>query len=257
MRTKGNDLLNTVTKALLFLCATLVVHLCDPALAESGPNEKTVKARFRLYVSDEPISDLYYGASDKDKSVAVDRECRSMFYDYSGPTAITFYRLKTNSHGTIVKEPAAQADLENAGTWPLIVLSKDQENTGRYKTIVLKDDLASFPPGTYAFSNFTSSVIEGLLGASLLKLAPGENTLIPGNREKGGTTIAASFSIITDSGKPPLYTNNWAITPATRTRVFFMSSPETPSGVVVRRLVESTIFPEESPTKPQKVNRPQ
>ncbi|MEI6491953.1 MAG: hypothetical protein WCO94_05335 [Verrucomicrobiota bacterium] len=257
MRTPRSKFLKNFTKALLLLCATLVVHLCNPALAESGPNEKTVKVRFRIYGCDEPASDLYYGMRGKDVSVTFSQDCRSVFYDYSGPAAISFYRLQTDDKGNIVREAAAQADLANTGTWPLVLLCKNQEKPGTYKTTVLKDDLVSFPPGTYAFSNFTSSVIEGLLGGAPLKLAPGENAIIPGNTQKGGTTLAASFSIIKDSGKVPLYTNNWAIAPATRTRVFFVSSSDTPSGIATKRLMESTNFPPESSAKSKVSGRAQ
>ena len=250
-------LMKNTGKIVLTLCAVLAAHLCNPAMAESGPNEKAVKVRFRLYGCDEPASDLYYRMKDKDKNVTVNQGCRSVFYDYSGPAVISFYRLQTDSHGNIVREAAAQADLANAGPWPLILLSNNKEKPGAFTAIVLKDDLASFPSGTYAFSNFTSSVIDGQLGAESFHLAPGENTLIPGKPKNSATTLAATFYTISDSGKVPLYTNNWAIAPATRTRVFFVSSSETPSGIATKRLMESTNFPPESSAKSKVSGRAQ
>ncbi|MEI8123325.1 MAG: hypothetical protein WCI20_14945, partial [bacterium] len=89
-------------KTLLLLCAMLAVHPGNPAMAQTTSNEKTVKVRFRLYGCDEPASDLYYRMKDKDKNVTVNQGCRSVFYDYSGPAVISFYRLQTDSHGNIV-----------------------------------------------------------------------------------------------------------------------------------------------------------
>lgn len=223
------------------LCAIAV--LAAPAVQAQGTaGDKTVKVRFRLYGWDEPVTDLCYNMRGKDETLVIYQDTRSVFYDYTGPELITFYRLKTDSTGKVVREPAAQTNLHNAGPWPLIIFANHQAKPGTYQTIVMKDDLAAFPPGSYAFSNFTPSVIGGVLGTEDFKLSPGESKLVAGKPPANGTTLAAMFYQISGSEKVPVYTSNWAIRPAIRTRVFVRSSPDTPTGIVARRLVESTFF---------------
>jgi hypothetical protein len=224
---------------------TLIPAAAIDAQAQATGNDKTVKCRFRLYGWDEPISDLNYNLKGKDAGLIVYQDSRSIFYDYSGPAVLTLYRIKTDQDGKILREPAAQADLTNGGSWPLIVISTHKPTPGRFQTMVLKDDLKSFPPGSYAFSNFTSVPVGGYLGNESFLLKPSENKLMAGIPKENGTTIAALFFKIVEGRKEPIYTNNWAIRPALRTRVFVRASPESPAGIVARRLVESTTFPPE------------
>lgn len=212
---------------------------------DAADNEKTMKCRFRLYGWDESITDLHYNFKGTDVAMVIYQDSRSIFHDYSGPELLTLYRIKTDKDGNVVREPAAQANLSSGGSWPLIVISNHHARPGTYQTFVLKDDLGSFPPGSYAFTNFTATMVGGMLGTEAFTLAPGENKLVVGKPKIDGTTLAALFYKIAGDRKEALYTNNWAIRPQTRTRVFFRTSPETPSGTVARRLVESTVFPPE------------
>ena len=225
--------------ALLLAAATGLLDL------HAAANEKTVNCRFRLYGWDEPITDLHYNLKGKDMELVIYQDSRSIFYDYSGPEILRLYRIKTNDKGEVFREPAAQANLSKGGSWPLIVISNHQAKPGTYQTMVLKDDLKSFPPGSYAFSNFTTCMVGGLLGTETFTLASGENKLLAGKPKNNGTTLVALFYKVVDNKKEPLYTNNWAIRPATRTRIFVRTSPESSTGIVARRLVESTIFPPE------------
>lgn len=225
--------------------ALLLVSLTSPVGAQGAGEEKTLKCRFRLYGWDEAITDLHYSLKGKDTELVVYQDARSIFYDYSGSEVLTLYRLRKDAEGNLVREPAARANLVNGGSWPLIVISNHQAKPGTYQTMVLKDDLVSFPPGTYAFSNFTNMLVGGLLGTEKFILASGDNKLLKGIPPNNGSTLAALFFKIAGNRKEPIYTNNWAIRPATRTRVFIRSSSETPSGIVARRLVESTFFPPE------------
>ncbi len=217
----------------------------SPVDAQGTSQEKTIKCRFRFYGWDDSIMDLHYSLKTKDMDMVIYQESRSIFYEYTGPEIITFYRMKTDAEGKVLREPAAQANLSDGGPWPLILISNNPSKPGTYQTRVMKDDLVAFPTGTYAFSNFSISVVGGLLGTQQFSLAPGEHKLFADKPKDGDTTLTALFYKLSGSTKEPIYTNNWAIRPATRTRVFIKTSAEDPSGIIARRLVESTIFPPE------------
>ena len=108
---------------------------------------------------------------------------------------------------------------------------------------MLRDDLISFPTGTYAFSNFSTTPLIGSLGGQIFNLpSAGEQLIEPKPREDVITLLAVLVKMENDR-KIPVYTNNWGIRPATRTRVFVKASDEAPSGLVSIRVVESTVFP--------------
>jgi hypothetical protein len=226
-------------KNLFLLLCGMALFMPNSAPAQDATDKNTVKVRFRLSGWDEASTDLHYRMKGKDEELTVYQDCRSIFYDYSGPALLILYRIKTDSKGDVVRETAAQADLTNAGTWPLILLVKNPEQPGNYIAIALKDDLTSFPPCSYLFSNSTQTIIGGLLGSENFVIRPGE------------TTLAAILFKVSGNEKEPIYTNNWAIRPAMRTRVFVRASPDTPTGVVARRLVESTIFPPQTSSDDQ------
>jgi hypothetical protein len=233
---------NLIHLAVILAAVFLTTGACH---AQAAADEKSVKCRFRLYGWDESITDLHYNLKGTDVAMVIYQDARSIFYDYSGPEMLTLYRLKTDKDGNVVREPAAQANLATGGSWPLIVVSNYPAKPGTYQTFVLKDDLNSFPPGSYAFTNFTASIVGGMLGTEPFTLAPGDNKLVDGKPKDSGTTLAALFYKLSGDKKEALYTNNWAIRPQTRTRVFVRTSQETPTGIVARRLVESTVFPPE------------
>ena len=226
---------------ILALSGACLTFFCDLQAQETN-GEKSVKCRFRFYGWDEPITDLHYNLKGKDTELVIYQDTRSIFYDYSGPEILSLYRLKTDAEGKVVREMAAMANLAKGGSWPLIVISNNQAKPGTYQTVVFKDDLVSFPTGSYAFSNFSNTIVGGYLGTEQFIISPGESKLLAGIPKSNGNTLAALFFKVVGNNKEPIYTNNWAIRPAIRTRVFVKASPESPSGIVARRLVESTYF---------------
>jgi hypothetical protein len=233
--------MKTIVSMLLALCGA--GFLVSPAATAAEPPDKTVKARFRVFGWDDSPTDLNYEFRGKDAALAIIQDNRSVFYDYTGTAVITFYRLKIGSDGKPVREIAARADLSQAGPWPLILLAKNQAKPERYDARVLRDDLVSFPAGSYAFSNFTGASINGSLGGRLFALQPGQHELIKATPRGNGTTVFAALIKTEERQKVPIYTNNWAIRPAMRTRVFIRASSDSPTGLIARRVVESTFFP--------------
>ena len=235
--------MKTIPTILLAVCAAVILA---PAASAQEAQDKTVKVRFRVFGWDDSPSDLKYAYRGKDAGLVILQDNRSVFYDYTGPAAIRFYRLKTGGDGKPIREIAARADLSKAGPWPLILLARNQAKPDQYEARVLRDDLISFPSGTYAFSNFSTTPITGSLGGQIFTLSPGEDKVLKGNARENGTTLFAALVKMEDSRKVPIYTNNWAIQPMKRTRVFIKASPESPSGLVSIRVVESTVFPPEN-----------
>jgi hypothetical protein len=225
------------------LLALWITLFPAPLSSAQDTGDKTVKVRFRVFGWDDAPSDLNYSQRAKDSSMLVIQDNRSIFYDYTGPALITFYRIKTDSEGKPIRETAAQADLSKAGPWPLILLAKSPQKPGRYDARVLRDDLKSFPSGTYVFSNFSAIPLTGSLGGRIFDLPPGGEQLIAPKTSDDSTTLFAALVKMEGSQKMPVYTNNWAVHPARRTRVLIKASTESPSGLVAVRVVESTVFP--------------
>lgn len=235
--------MKSITTTLLLALWITVLPTSNCSAQES--KDKTVKVRFRVFGWDDAPSDLNYPQRGKDTSVLVIQDNRSIFYDYTGPALITFYRIKTDSEGKPIRETAAQADLSKGGPWPLILLAKNLNKPGQYEARVLKDDLNSFPGGSYVFSNFSTTQLTGSLGGRIFDLPPGGEQLIGPKASDNSTTLFVALVKMNGSQKVPVYTNNWAIHPARRTRVLIKASSESPSGLVAIRVVESTVFPPE------------
>jgi hypothetical protein len=204
--------------------------------------QATVNVRFRLFGWDEASSDLNYWQA-KDLNVSIYQDTRSVFYKYAGPAQILFYRIVTGSDGNIVRVPAAQANLEGEGPWPLLIFFKTPGSPGKYTVDVLPDDLKSFPPGTYKFANFTNGPVSGKLGAQSFQLQSRDIRLLRGQTEPGRTTLFAEIDTDGPGGETPVYTNNWAFQLQMRTLVFVKQSNDTSTGIVARRIIESTVFP--------------
>lgn len=224
----------------LISAGLLAVILCLPAKLRA--QEATVNVRFRIFGWDEASSDLNYWQA-KDVNVVIYQDTRSVFYKYAGPAQIVFYRIVTGSGGSIVRVPAAQANLEGAGPWPLLLFFKTPGSPGKYTVDVLPDDLKSFPPGTYKFANFTYGPVSGKLGAQSFQLQSRDIRLLRGQTEPGRTTLFAEIDTDGPDGKTPVYTNNWAFQPQMRTLVFVKQSTDSSTGIVARRIIESTVFP--------------
>ena len=66
---------------------------------------------------------------------------------------------------------------------------------------------------------------------------------IPGSTASNGTTVFATVYTVTKAGNKTVYTNNWAVQPLMRTLIFLRKSSDSSTGVVARRISESTVFP--------------
>ena len=210
-------------------------------------SEKTVKVRFRVLGWDDSSTDLNYDQNKKDVSLAILQENRSIFYDYTGPADLDLYKLKPDKDGKIDRVVVARANLGNAGPWPLLILFRNLAKPDLYDVKVIPDDLVSFPTETYRFVDFSKYAISGSLGAKTFKMQPGDIVLLRSRPSGNRTTLFANLSMESGGEKIPIYTNNWAHQPAARTMVFIMPTQETPTGVVARRLIESTCFPSGTP----------
>jgi hypothetical protein len=231
-----------------YFAAVFAAILCLPSSLRA--QQAAVNVRFRIFGWDEASSDLNYWQA-KDLGVVIYQDTRSVFYKYAGPAQIIFYRIVTGSDGNIVRVPAAQANLEGEGPWPLLIFFKTPGSPGKYSVDVLPDDLKSFPPGSYKFANFTNGPISGKLGPQSFQLQTRDIRLLRGQTEPGRTTLFAEIDTGGPDGKTPVYTNNWAAQPQMRTLVFVKQSSDSSTGIVARRIIESTVFPPASqPSSP-------
>lgn len=226
----------------------LIVGCVSPAVlrAQDAPSA-TVNVRFRTFGWDGASSDLNYWQS-KDVNVATFQDTRSIFYKYTGPAQMILYRVLTGTDGRIVRVPVVTANLQDAGPWPLLILFTGTGAPPTYTVQVLPDDLKSFPPGSYKFANYTNGPISGALGTQSFQLQPGGIQLLRGRPVPPLTTMFAAVYVGAGGDRTPVYTNNWAFEPLMRTLVFVKQSSDSSSGIVARRIIESTVFPPEHPS---------
>ena len=244
-------MIKKLTRFLALVCAGLLIFISAAAQNDAPSN---VKVRFRVLGWDDSPVDLNYAKGKNDVSLVISQGSRSLFYDYSGPSVIDFYRIKTGEDGKPVKEIAAQFDVKDAGPWPLVILAMNKTKPGSYYTMVLKDDLESFPAGSYRFANFTALPVVGSLGSETFNLASKAINLIAAQPQSDSTTLFVSLRAQKGPAMVPIYTNNWRYQTTLRTLVFILPSSDSPTGVAARRLMESTQFPPDPSRKPKNTN---
>ena len=215
-----------------------------PLHAQDEP-DKTLQVRFRVFGWDIANSDLFYAQNGSDASLEIYDNIRSPFHNYTGPATITFYRLKKGADGKIERIPAATANLADAGSWPLLLFFPAPGSPDNYQVQAIPDDLKSFPAGSFKFADFTDVPISGSLGSRAFELKPTEMETLPSPSGTNMTTVFATVYTETPQGRKTVYTNNWGIQPQMRTLVFVRKSPDTSTGVVARRIIESAVFPED------------
>lgn len=227
---------------LLVLCA----FFARPSVAQDS---NPVAVRFRTLGWETSRSDLYIFQSGKDEAVVIQEDVRSAFCPYKGPALITFYQVKTGPDGKIQKVFVAQASLERAGPWPLLIFSGDPTRPNACRIQVIPDDLQSFPAGSYEIVDYSDTPMSGAIGSQAFILQPQEIRIIRSRPAGNSTALYASISQEGKAGKTLIYGNNWGYQPDIRTILFIKPSHNTTSGVAAHRIIESTVFPPE-PKRP-------
>lgn len=167
-------------------------------------------------------SDLFYEQAGKDVAVSVADSSRSVFFTHQPAERISFYRLVPGADGKLVRQAAGDADLTQAGQWPLLLFFKTGDGPADpYRIVSLADDLKSFPAPSCRFINLTPVELRASFGDQRFTLASRAMQQITPEVKSDGSpqTRYVTISLPSAQGSRPLYGNNWAVRPAQRTLV--------------------------------------
>ena len=213
--------------------------VCTMALRAQTPSPTPAAPRFRTLGLDAAASDLCYSLKDKDVPVSIVSDSRSEFYPVPPANPVVFYRVEKLPDATVKRIPVAQADLTSGGPMPLVIFSADPALPGKLRVDVLKDDLKTFPEGSFRILNRDQFE----LGALVAK----QPTIVPASADRvvdfkpgdGQKTVFFQIYRNEKNDHRLLYSNNWALVPGLRTLVVVPPALPPQTRPNVRRIAES------------------
>lgn len=202
--------------------------------------------RFRVLGLDVAAADLNYSLKDKDVPVSIVSDSRSDFYTVPQSNPVVFYRVEKLADGSLKRLPVAQADLTAGGSLPLLIFSTDPATPEKLRVDVIKDDLKTFPAGTFRILNRDQFQL-GALFANQPTIIPASGDLvIEPKSETGRTTIIFQLYRLQKNDRHLLYSNNWALVSGLRTLVVVTPAIPPQTQANVRRIGESVSPPSEA-----------
>lgn len=210
---------------LILLTATTSVAFATPKL-------------FRTLGIQTQSGDLFYTLSNKDTPAKIRQSARSTYYEYdtssiskgeNNEDLLVFYRLEKDEEGKTLRIPVAQADISQAGIWPLIIFRPASGDSNKLVATALADDVETFPAPNLKFFNLTGDDVLLQASGATAPLPKGRSLMInPGLKEAGGSGEIKRVMIgVTSKGELKLfYSNNWVIRPSTRTMVLIFVKDE-------------------------------
>jgi hypothetical protein len=234
----------SLTKMFKFFLLFVCLGAAEPAAHAENPPAPAFSVRFRTlgWKTNIPENTLFYHVKDTEKSISVMSDSRSLFYDYRGPSEITFYQNIPGADGTPRPTAVCSAELKDAGDWPLLIFSKEAGTPEKFKIRVIPDDLQAFPPGSFRFVNYTTLQPTAKVGSKSVTLAPDEITTIKEQPSGDNRTLFVSVLQPGSKTQPILYSNNWAYYPGQRTMVFIVPESNRTGYCQVQRMTEATDF---------------
>lgn len=224
-------------KILPFHLGILVVSAVS--LHAQAPTPTPAVARFRVLGLDVAATGLNYSLKEKDVPVSVVSDSRSDFYTAPQSNPVVFYRVEKLADGSLNRLPVAQADLTAGGSLPLLIFSADPATPEKLRVDVLKDDLKTFPAGTFRILNRDQFQL-GALFANQPSIIPASGDLvIEPKSDAGRTTIFFQLYRMQKNDRHLLYSNNWALVPGLRTMVVVTPAIPPQTQANVRRIGES------------------
>lgn len=215
-------------------------------LCAQTPSPTPKELRFRTLGMDVNISDLNYMLKDKDVPIGVFSDSRSVFYTRPAANPLVFYRVEKLPDGTLKRVPVAQADLTDGGLMPLLVFSKDpQAAADTFRVEVLKDDLKSFPAGSFRIINRERDQLGAYFANKPTMIAPLSEQVIEVAPAEGKTTVFFQLFRMGSGGRQLVSSNNWALIPDLRTLVVVAAALPPATQPSVRRITESVGLLEE------------
>ncbi len=237
-------------KSLPLLLALALLLPAGPLAAQS-PSPAPAEMRFRTLGLDVNVADLKYSLKDKDVTVGIFADSRSVFYKVPPANPVVFYRVEDLADGTQKRVPVIQADLSAGGMLPLLLFSKDPQLPGGLKVEVLKDDLKAFPAGSFRILN-REPVQLGAYFANKPTIVPAASeVVIAPTPQEGRTTVFFQLFRLGSGGRQLAYSNNWAVFPDARTMVVVAAAEPPSKQPSVRRITESVGLLSEPPPKAQ------
>jgi hypothetical protein len=218
----------------------LVACLCG-VLSQIHAAEPAGGVFFRTLGMDSITGEIYYRSGGKDLAVAVDSQCRSVYYGYNGPLAeLVFFRLVPGTDGKPVPQAVGSVNLSGLGKRPLLLFIPQANKPGAYVVRGFEDSSRDVAPGGYRFVNLTACRIGVTLGPEKLLIpANGEGVLASKPNGGGAASQVVVYGII-DQAPLAVYSSIWTYNAKRRSTIIIVSSPSRATGIEVRCLPEST-----------------
>ena len=209
-----------------------------------------VQGKFRIFPIDLNLSNINYMIGEKDIPVAISANTTSPFYKMPTNSVIDFYSIENGPDGKPQRIPVAQGNLSSAGPLPLLIFSKITGNDKKVRVDPVKDDLLSFPLGSFLAINRSASSLLVQMNSKAVTVAPNSITILaPPALDPGGRTILFQIYSIAGSSKVLLYSNNWAFSTAVRTMLIINPAVPPATQPVISRIGEGMSSLMEVPDK--------
>lgn len=219
---------NLKTKKWVWILSPLSYFLFSCLLSAQTPFKKG--NYFQVITTLEPIKgELWHNSilNERIPIVATSHQ-RSVAQKYAESATIPFYGNRVDEEDQPIPDAIAQVPPNSSRLLLLFQKNKDPQPNGLlYKVISIKDDLESFPTGTFQFYNFSSSELGIYIDNKNKLLAPKKQTNIPVSPPKIGDIWVKMVVIKEKKPIQMVYSNGWYHRENLRTLVFIIQDPKT------------------------------
>lgn len=201
---------------------------------------ETVKAEIVTLSWQGNIKSLWFQGAKDPEQLDIYESGFAMPFEYTGPSAISFYKDKGVFDLPPEKRPppAAVAKLPGNGGSVMLLFTVVPDDSGKWEVRSFDNSLRSFPPGSYRFFNLTDSPIQIAI----------DKTVNPPIASKSLAVIAPpSGETIRDVmlqiavGKNIAYSSQWGHRDVRRATVFVASSTRGERRLEIRKFFQSVI----------------
>lgn len=240
-----------IFRLILFLPLSVLFCLgLDAASTDGGYVAGTTPPlRFRTLGIGVDAENFFYLDGQKTKPFIVNSDRRSVYYDYTTPSApISFVKIIKTADGKDQREVIAQAVVDPSLRRALLVFIKGSTENS-FKILPLKDDISAVPPGGYRVLNFLSVSAGILVGKEKQIIAPGTSSVIDPRALPNTDIYPFKVFGLTSNAAIPVFSNIFSIDKQTRHLVLIVPTSEGATKVDVKFLGESVnaILPDDPP----------
>ena len=199
----------------------LILGLCCFLPIQANAQKIVTGYQFRTFGWGVRMDDLYFARDGEDVKVKIYDGLRSPFLEFTEAETILFYRMEVDDEGVVIRTPVLTVPVAEAGKWPLLIFTPDEDVEGGLRCKAIADDLESFPQGSFRFINLTAVKLGIAMGDEMMVMEPREmkTMVVEAGDDPNEATRFIRLVAETKSGPVRIYSNNWVVKPTQRTLV--------------------------------------